>query len=103
MGRAKLFYGIALMLESYVQLPCGIMPDPGDDEHRIVATLFVPFFERVWEAGWIAEERGGFLNSWAAHAAGMIENITLKPRKWIDRNGVALKVARYMRPDEFPP
>ena len=100
MGRASLFYDIALLLERYVNMPCGIASDPGDDEHRVIASQFVPFFERVWSEGWIAESEGGFLSGWAAHAAGIIENITLQPRQWVDRKGATLPVQRYMRPDE---
>jgi hypothetical protein len=100
MDRAALFYDIALLLERYVQLPCGIAPDPGDDTHRIDASLFVPFFERVWNQGWLTDVRGGFLSGWAAHAAGIIENITLQLRRWVDRNGTELRVERYLRPDE---
>jgi hypothetical protein len=102
MGRAKLFYDIALLLERYVQLPCGITPDPGDDEHRIDPELFVLFFERVWSEGWLTDAHEGFISGWAAHAAGMIENIFLRPRSWVDRNGVKLSIQRYLRPDEYP-
>ena len=101
MGRASLFYDIALLLERYVQLPCGIGPDPGDDEHRVDPSQFIPFFEQVWSQGWIAEVKGGFVSGWAAHAAGIVENITLQPKQWVDRNGEVLSVKRYLRPDEL--
>jgi len=101
MDRAQLFYDIALLLERYVHLPCGIGPDPGDDEHRIDSTLFVPFFERVWSEGWLTDAQGGFLSGWATYAAGMIENISLQSHSWVDRHGVALSVQRYTRPDEI--
>jgi len=82
-------------------LPCGIAPDPGDDEHRIEPALFIAFFERVWDQGWITENRGGFLIGWAEYAAGIIENITLQQRAWTDRNGVLLFVRRYLRSEEI--
>ncbi len=100
MGRAALFYDIALLLERYVQLPSGISPDPGNDEHRIDPSLFVPFFERIWEEGWLTDIDSGFLSGWAVYAAGIIENITLKKRTRIDRQGTELSVRRYSRPDE---
>jgi hypothetical protein len=49
----------------------------------------------------MTDVRSGFLSVWAAHAAGMIENIMLKPRVWKDRNGVELQVERYLRPEEI--
>jgi hypothetical protein len=101
MGRAALFYDIALLLERYVKMPCGIALDPGDDEHRVTASQFIPFFERVWNEGWITETGAGFLSGWAAHAAGIVENITLQPKQWIDRNGAVLTIRRYTRPDEL--
>jgi hypothetical protein len=101
MGRATLFFDIALLLERYVGLPCGIAPDAGEDEHLVDASLFVPFFESVWGAGWLAEILGGFLTGWAGHAAGIVGNITLQPRSWIDRNGRTLVVERYLRDDEI--
>jgi hypothetical protein len=100
MGRASLFYDIALLLEKYVKMPCGISPDPGDDEHRVTASQFLPFFERVWSEGWLVEVDAGFLSGWAAHAAGIVENITLQPKQWVDRNGVILSIRRYSRPEE---
>ncbi|CAN5768072.1 hypothetical protein BH09VER1_BH09VER1_45710 [soil metagenome] len=101
MGRAALFYDIALLLERHVHLPCGIAPDPGDEEHRIDVSLFVPFFERVWSEGWLVDVQGGFLSGWAAYAAGIIENATLQSRTWTDRYGIQLSVRRYQKPDEF--
>jgi len=80
MGRAALFYDIALLLERHIQMPCGISPDFGEDEHMITPSEFIPFFERAWNEGWILETRGGFLSGWANYAAGMVENITLEPR-----------------------
>ena len=100
MGRASLFYEIALLLERYVGHPCGIAPDDGSDVHRIDPEVFLAFFERFWAQGWLGEE-GGFIHGWAAHAAGMIENITLEPREWVDRKGVVLNVQRYLRDDEL--
>ncbi|MEZ5427741.1 MAG: hypothetical protein R2747_15840 [Pyrinomonadaceae bacterium] len=100
MGRAALFYDIAVLLERYVGQSCGISVDNGMDEHEIDPDVFIAFFELVWKAGWIAEA-DGFIAGWASHAAGMIENITLEPRTWIDRDGVELKVARYLRNDEL--
>jgi hypothetical protein len=99
-GRAALFYDIALLLEGYVGHPCGISPDAGQDEHRINPAVFLPFFERVWKEGWLAEQESGFVAGWAGVAAGMIENITLAKRNWVDRNGTPLVVQRYLRPDE---
>ena len=100
MGRAALFYDIALLLERYAGIPCGIAPDNGEDEHRIDTDLFISFFERLWDEGWLLEGRAGFLPDWAGHAAGMIENITLQSRRWVDRNGEELPVHRYQRPEE---
>ena len=102
-GRATLFYDIALLLERHVHLPCGISLDPGDDTHRINPILFIPFFECIWHQGWLTECRSGFLSGWAAHAAGIIENITLRPRRWTDRDGIDLSVQRYLRADEIQP
>jgi hypothetical protein len=102
MGRATLFFDIALLLERYVNMPCGIAPDAGDGEHKVIAAQFIPFFEQVWNEGWIAESKSGFLSGWAAHAAGIVENITLQPRQWVDRNGATLTIQRYTRPDENP-
>jgi len=98
--RSRLFYQIAVLLESYVQLPCGISPDEGDDEHRIDPDAFIVFFEKVHATGWITAPEG-FTFGWASHAAGMIENITLKPRTWICRDGSSLKVSRYLRAEEI--
>lgn len=99
--RAQLFYDIALLLERYVNLPCGISPDTGEDEHLIDPAQFIPFFERVWKEGWPTDIRGGFLTGWAAYAAGMIENITLEKRTWVDRDGATLSPQRQMRPEEI--
>jgi hypothetical protein len=101
MGRAALFYDIARLLERYVGLPCGISADDGADEHRIDPASFIAFFERLWGEGWVLESHG-FVSGWAAHAAGMIENITLGSRRWVDRNGNELSVQRYLRADEIP-
>ena len=100
-SRTALFCDIARLLERYVGLPCGIAADSGEDEHRIDPALFIAFFERLWGEGWILESHG-FVSGWAAHAAGMIENITLCSRRWVDRNGNELSVKRYLRPDEIP-
>lgn len=99
MGRASLFNDIALLLERYVERPCGIRP-ASEDEHRIDPEIFMEFFEEFWNRGWIGEERG-FVHGWAAYAAGMIENITLQPKTWVDRDGVELKVRRYLRMEEL--
>ena len=100
MGRAALFYDIASLLERYVDLPSGIAAENGEDEYLIDPTLFIAFFDRLWSDGWILEMDAGYLSGWAAHAAGMIENITLQTRRWVDRNGVELSIKRYLRPDE---
>jgi hypothetical protein len=99
MDRAKLFFDIARLLEQHVGMPCGISDDCGDDVHIINPEAFIAFFERFWDAGWLGED-GGFLYGWAQYAAGAIENVTLEPRRWIDRNGRVLEVRRYPRPDE---
>ena len=99
MGRAAPFYDIARLLERYVGLPCGIAADGGQDEHRIDPASFIAFFERLWGDRWVLES-DGFVSGWAAHAAGMIENITLCSRRWVDRNGNELSVKRYLRPDD---
>ncbi len=98
--RAVLFYDLAVLLERYVGLPCGIAPDDGSDEYQINPKQFVAFFERLWEKGWLGDSHG-FIHGWAAHAAGMIENIEMKPRNWIDRNGISLEVQRYARANEI--
>ena len=99
-GRASLFYEISLLLERYVKRSCGIAPDNGNDEHQIDPEVFIAFFEEVWAQRWLGEAEG-FIHGWAAHAAGIIENITLQPRAWVDRRGVPLKVQRYLRDDEL--
>lgn len=99
MGRTALFYDIALLLERYIERPCGISP-ASEDEHRIDPEIFMEFFEEFWNRGWIGEA-GGFVHGWAAYAAGMIENITLQPKTRVDRRGVELKVRRYLRQDEL--
>ena len=100
--RAKLFYELTVLLEhKFVNCSSGIQNDQGEDEYWIDPQQFIAFFEIVWEANWLTEHENGLLNGWARYAAGMIENITLKPRIWIDRNGHELKVRRYLRPDEI--
>lgn len=101
MGRAALFFDIARLLERYIDAPCGIAADEGEDEHRVDSASFIAFFERLWGEGWVLESHG-FVSGWAAHAAGMIENITLRPNRWVDRNGDELIARRYLRPDELP-
>lgn len=100
MGRAALFVDITHLLEKHLALPSGIANDPGNDEHVIDPDLFIAFFERFWDQGWLGEHRSGFLHGWAQHAAGMIENITRQSREWIDRNGEILEVRRYLREGE---
>lgn len=98
--RADLFVEVARLLERYVGRPSGIEED--NDEYRIDAPVFIGFFEAVHAAEWITYPRG-FLHGWAAHAAGMIQNITLTERTWTCRDGTALPVWRYLRDDELSP
>jgi len=100
MGRSRAFYDLTKILESYVDAPSGVSPDSGEDEHLIDPLLFEQFFELVWKTDWLAEKQSGLFYRWAQLAAGMLENITLQPRTWIDRNGEELQRVRYMRPDE---
>lgn len=92
-GRAKLFYEMTLLVEPYVQLPSGVADDNGQDEHPVEAEAFLQFFERFWEIGWLGEKHGLF-HIWAQYAAGMVENISLEPREWVDRCGKRLSVLR---------
>ena len=98
--RATLFYDLAVLLERYVELPCGIFPDTGKDEYQINSKQFIAFFECLWEKGWIGDSQG-FIRGWTVHAAGMIENIEMRQRNWVDRNGISMKVQRYVRTDEI--
>ncbi len=100
MDRARLFLEIASLLEHHVGVKSGLSPDDGQDEVQVDPIFFLPFFEAVWNAGWIAEVNGGFLIGWASYAAGIVENISLKRRDWIDRNGMVLNVKRYNRDEE---
>ena len=62
-GRAALFYDLAVLLEGYAGVPCGIAPDEGRDEHRIDPAAFLAFFERLWAEGWVLEVGHGFLDA----------------------------------------
>jgi hypothetical protein len=103
MGNAEMFVAMARLLEHEVGLPSGIADDPGTDEHLIDAADFRTFFETIWQSkrwDWLVERRGGLFHVWAQYAAGMIENIDLQPKTWVDRNGETLHQHRYLRPDE---
>jgi hypothetical protein len=95
MNRARLFYEITKIVEHYVALPSGVENDDGLDEHLVEAGQFVKFFERFWQIGWLADSNDSFLAGWSSFAAGIVENITLKPVTWIDRRGNAIQVRRY--------
>lgn len=95
MNRARLFYEITKIIEYYVDLSSGVENDAGMDEHLIDAEQFVKFFERFWQIGWLADINDSFLAGWASFAAGIVENITLKPVTWIDRRGKAIQIRRY--------
>lgn len=99
-GRAQLFLGIAKLLESVVEMPCGIEEDNGRDEYYIHAESFLLFFEKVHASGWITDP-SGFVYGWACHAAGMIENITLTTKEWVCRDGSVLEIRRYLRPEDL--
>ena len=100
-GHAKLFYDLAMVAEGLLEMPSGIAADNGQDEHVVEAEQFMRFFERFWQEGWLGEKRGGLLYAWAQEAAGIIENITLTSKEWVDRNGEKLEVSRYLRWEEF--
>ncbi|MFO0979012.1 MAG: hypothetical protein U0996_21565 [Planctomycetaceae bacterium] len=101
MGRAQLFFDMTKLLEKHLECTSGIADDIGEDEHVINPGEFIKFFECFWQQhDWMGERQSGFYHAWAAIAAGMIENITLTPRRWVDRNGEVLTVNRYQRPDE---
>ena len=95
MDRARLFYEISKLAESYVGMPSGVGDDFGLDEHEVDAEQFVKFFARFWQLGWLADINDSFLAGWAPFAAGIVENITLEPVSWIDRRGNALEARRY--------
>ncbi len=99
-GRAKLFYKITHLIElQFLECSSGLQDDNGEDEYLIDAQQFLEFFEEFWQQGWLAEKQGGILYNWAQYAAGMIENITLQPKKWTDRNGDVLEIQRYQQPN----
>ncbi len=103
MGRSRLFVRMTRLLETeFLKMSSGIEDDQGQDEHSVNPEQFSRFFEAFWVEGWIGEKRSGFFHNWARHAAGMVENMTLESREWIDRNGERLEVIRHLRPDESP-
>ena len=95
MNRARLFYEITKIIENYVELPSGIEDDNGIDEYEINADKFVVFFEQFWRLGWIADNEDSFVDGWSSWAAGIVENIILKPVSWIDRKGNELQIRHY--------
>ena len=101
MGRSRLFVSMTRLLETaFLNMSSGIEDDHGEDEHFVNPQQFIRFFESFWSEGWMGEKEGGFFHNWARRSAGMIENITLESREWIDRNGERLIASRCMRPDE---
>ena len=110
--RSAHFCEIAWLLEPHVGLSCGIHPDNGMDEYLIQSDLFLAFFERLWRTDsilesdgslptWVEHECECLFPHWAGLAAGMLENMTLQERDWIDRRGERLAVQRYLRPFEI--
>lgn len=101
MGRSRLFVSMTRLIETeFLKMFSGIEDDHGQDEHSINPGQFCRFFEAFWGEGWVGEKRSGLFHNWARHAAGMVENMTLESREWVDRNGERLDVIRYLRPDE---
>jgi hypothetical protein len=99
MGRATLFYEIALLLEKYLALPCGISEEV-PDEMLVDTQLFLAFFDEFWSRGWLGDSESSFIYGWAEHAAGLVENITLTPLTCIDRSGNILTPRRYRLENE---
>ena len=81
-------------MEKFVGIPSGISDDIGEDEHYILPDQFVEFFNEFWEEKWLADVTS-FAVGWSRTSAGIVENITLTPKIWIDRNGHRLQVSRY--------
>ena len=98
-NRAQIFYDMAAMLEDHVGIFSGVQEHNGMDEHIVHAEQFVRFFNRLWENGWLVDHRSSMICGWTPWAAGIVENITLKPTNWIDRNGLVLPVQRYQLSD----
>lgn len=98
-GRANLFYDLTKFLEKYVGQSSGVAEEWAD-EYMVDGDVFVAFFNKFWRTGLLSDVYGSFVTSWAEWAAGIVDNITLQPHEWRDRQGDILVVKRYKLEDE---